>query len=310
MDANLLLTLSILAAAVRAGTCIVYAVIGEILMERSGILNLGLEGIMLSGALAGFTAAKMTGNPWNGVLAALCAGALMSLIHGVLCISLKAGQVVSGLALTIFAGGVCGVFGKKMVGQPGSPFHNWNIPVLSDIPWIGQVFFRHDILVYLSYLLIPLAWYFLFRTRAGLNLRSVGENPQAAESLGLSVNKIRYLYILVGGALAGLGGAHLSLAYNNQWIDNMTAGRGWIAIALVIFAGWNPLKAALVSYLFGGIDAVQFRIQASGTQIPAEILLMMPYIFTIIVLIIASGKGEKQSAPAALGIPFIPGERK
>jgi simple sugar transport system permease protein len=311
LNENLLLITAILAAAVRAGTCLVFAAIGEILMERSGIMNLGLEGIMLTGALAGFAAAKMTGNPWYGILAAIGAGALMSLIHGVLCISLKAQQVVSGLALTIFAGGICGVFGKGMVGQPGSPFPTWNIPGLSDVPFIGSIFFRHDVLVYLSFLLIPAAWFLLFRTKAGLNLRSTGENPQAAESLGINVEKIRYLYVLIGGALAGLGGAHLSLAYNNQWIDNMTAGRGWIAIALVIFAGWNPLRAALVSYLFGGIDAIQFRIQASGTNIPAEILLMMPYIFTIIVLIFASGSMRKKAgAPAALGIPYIKGERK
>jgi simple sugar transport system permease protein len=300
---------SLLAAAIRAGTSLLYATLGEIFMEKSGTLNLGLEGIMLSGALAGFAACNATGNPWLGLLAAMVAGAFFSLIHGFLTISLRAQQVVSGLALTIFAGGVCGVLGKSLVGKPGTGFDPFPLPLLGNIPFLGKVLFEQDVIVYLSYLLIPLCYVFLFKTRAGLSLRSVGENPQAAESMGINVCRVRYAYVLLGGALAGLGGAHLSLAYNHQWIDNMSAGRGWIAIALVIFSSWNPLGAALGAYLFGGIEALQFRIQAAGSDVPASLLLMLPYLFTIAVLLASSGEKKRSIAPGTLGQPYASGER-
>lgn len=269
----------------------------------------------MTGALSGFYVSTVTGNPWLGLGAALISGALLSLIHAVLCISLQANQVVSGLALTIFGTGLCGVLGKSMVGIPGIGFQKFDVPLLAKIPAIGDIFFRHDVIVYISYFLIPLCWVFLFKTKPGLNLRAAGENPHAAETMGLNVIKIRYLYVLVGGALAGLGGAHLSLAYNHQWIDNMSAGRGWIAIALVIFSQWNPWRAALGAYLFGAVDAIQFRIQASGAKLlgfalPASILLMMPYIFTILVLIIASLERKQTAAPEALGVPYVRGERQ
>jgi len=307
----MLIVVSVLAAAIRAGTALVYATLGEIIMERAGILNLGLEGIMLCGALAGFITSHHSGNPWLGLGAAMAAGALLALIHGILCISLRANQVVSGLALTIFGTGICGYFGKSMVGVPGTGFHTLKIPYLSSVPLLGEVLFCHDIMIYLSFLLIPALWFLLFRTRPGLDLRSVGENPSAAESLGLNVQLIRYGSVLLGGALAGMGGAYLSLAYNHQWIDDMTAGRGWIAVALVIFSAWNPARAALGAWLFGGVDAIQFRIQAAGSTIPASLLLMLPYLLTILVLLFASRERMKKhiGAPAALGIPYEPGER-
>jgi ABC-type uncharacterized transport system permease subunit len=302
----------ILAATVTAGTPILYATLGELITERSGVLNLGVEGMMLVGAASGFVATVQTGNHWLGFLVGLLAGGLMALIHAVLTVSLRANQVVSGLALTMFGTGLSGYIGKKMVGTPIKvPFESYNLGFLSHIPVIGHIFFQHDALVYLTFLLVPLIWYVLFRTASGLDLRSVGENPGAADAAGLNVTRIRYLAVVAGGVLAGAGGAYLSLAYAPSWIENMTAGRGWIAVALVIFALWSPYRAFLGAYLFGGIDALGFRLQAAGITVSPFFLKMLPYIFTILVLVIVTARSHRHQigAPAALGLPYEREER-
>ena len=303
----------ILAAAVRSGTPVLYATLGEILTERAGIMNLGLEGVMLVGAYAGFSVTKSTGNPWLGLLAAALAGALLVTVHAFACIHLGANQVVSGLALTLCGTGLSSLLGRASIGETIRGLGPLPLPGLSQIPFLGPVFFRHDPLVYVSYLLTAFLCWFLFSTRSGLNLRAVGENPRAADAMGLPVARIRYLYTLLGGALAGLGGAYLSVVYTQMWVEGMTAGRGWIALALVIFGIWHPLRAALGSYLFGGVEALQLRIQAAGSSVPAPLLLMLPYLLTILVLLFISlrkGQGILLGAPAALGVPYRREERE
>ncbi len=300
---------AVLAAAITAGTPILYASLGELITERAGILNLGVEGMMLVGAVTGFMVTVQTGNHWLGFCAGMFFGGLVALIHAILTVTLRANQVVSGLALTMFGTGFSGYLGQKMIGIPlESPFRAFNLLGLGKIPFIGTVFFQQDALVYLSYLLVPLCWYFLFRTNAGLNLRAVGEHPGAADAAGLNVALLRYLAVFVGGVLSGAGGAYLSLAYSPSWVQNMTAGRGWIAVALVIFAMWNPLKAIVGAYLFGGIEALGFRLQAVGITISPFFLKMLPYLFTIFVLVLVTS-GRNAGAPAALGLPYEREER-
>ncbi|MCD6290835.1 MAG: ABC transporter permease [Anaerolineae bacterium] len=312
---SLALLASILAVTIRAGTSLLYATIGEILTERSGILNLGLEGIMLMGAMSAFAAAYHSGSLWVGVMTAMAVGGALALIHAFLSITLRADQVVSGLSLTIFGAGLSSFLGqrlgpdsKPLVGLIGPQFERLPLPGLSGIPFLGESFFRQDLLVYLMYLLVPLVWYFLYRTRPGLHLRAVGENPRTADAMGINVLGARYLYTVLGGMLVGLGGAHLSLAYTPGWTDNLTGGRGWIAIALVIFAMWDPLRAVVGAVLFGGINAVQFRMQAAGTTIPAAFLNMLPYVFTVVVLVVITwweAFRKRVGAPAALGVPYM-----
>lgn len=308
----MLLITSVLAAAIGAGAAILFACLGEILCERAGILNLGVEGMMLMGALGGFAVTYWTASPWLGALAAIVMGGLLSLIHALLTITLNANQVVSGLALTLFGSGLSSFLGQKLVGLPApASFGRVAIPGLSAIPVLGPVLFQQNMLTYLSFLLVPLLWYWIYRTRPGLYLRAVGENPATVDAMGLSVVGLRYLYVVLGGMLAGLGGAVISLATNPGWTDNMTAGRGWIAIALVIFATWNPWRAALGAYLFGGVEALQFRLQGAGTNISPFFLNMLPYIFTILVLVLATRETVRRrvGAPAALGLPYYREER-
>jgi simple sugar transport system permease protein len=296
----------ILAAAVRAGTPILLAALGELLAERAGILNLGVEGMMLVGALIGFIVSQESGNPAAGLLAAGLAGLGLSAVHAGLTISLRANQVVSGLALTIFGVGLSGVLGRPFIGAPAPGFSPIPLPGLSGIPWLGTVFFSHDLLVYLGYVLAPVVWIFLHRTRWGLWVRATGEHPESAEAMGVNVAAVRYGCVLAGGVAAGLGGAYLSLAYTQMWVDQMTAGRGWVALAMVIFGTWNPLRTALGAYLFGGVQATQLRLQAVGIAVPTYLLLMAPYAFTILALILASrARTGRFSAPAALGAPYI-----
>lgn len=299
--------IAVLATAVTAGTPIFYAALGELFCERSGILNLGVEGIMLVGAVSGFMVGLATGNHWLGLGAAMVAGGLMGLIHAFLCIHLRANQVVSGLALTIFGTGLSGFLGKDLVGIPlPSAFRPIDIPVLSDLPVLGPILFQHDILVLFSYLLAPLCWFLVFRTRAGLNLRAVGDNPAAADSLGVNVYRIRYISVIMGGVLAGIGGAYISMAYVPTWMENMVAGRGWIAVALVIFATWNPINALWGSYLFGGIDALGYRLQAAGVNISPYFLKSLPYLFTVLVLILVTQRNmvNRIGGPKALSVPY------
>lgn len=311
---------SILWVTIRAGTSLLYATLGEILTERSGILNLGVEGIMIVGAVSGFAAAYHTGQVWVGVGAAMVAGAALALIHAFLSITLRAEQVVSGLALTIFGTGLAnylgqrlGPGGKPLVGMIGPRFTQVPIEGLSGIPVLGASAFNQDVMTYISYLLVPLIWLFLHRTRPGLHLKAVGENPRTADAMGVSVSGTRYFYTALGGMLIALGGAHLSLAYTPGWTEGLTAGRGWIAVALVIFATWDPARAVIGAILFGGINAVQFRMQAAGTTIPAGFLNMMPYIFTIVVLVLITwweGFRKRVGAPASLGLPYAREERR
>lgn len=297
----------ILATAVTAGTPILYAALGELLAERSGVINLGVEGMMLIGAVCGFIAALTFKNPWAGVLAAMLAGGMVAAIHAFLTVTMRSDQVVSGLALTIFGTGLSGFLGKSYVGTPlPASFTPKPMGGLGDIPVLGPIFFHQDPLVYITYILVPALWILIYKTRPGLHLRAVGENPWAADSLGVSVNLSRYMYVIAGGMLAGLGGAYLSLAYAPSWLENMTAGRGWIAVALVIFAIWNPARALVGAYIFGGIDALGFRLQVLGLMVPTFFLKMLPYIFTVLVLIIVIGRsrGTGPGSPKALGVPF------
>ncbi len=299
-------TAAVFAAAIRAGTPVLFATLGEIFAERAGILNLGVEGMMLVGALAGFVTTVRTGDPWLGALAAAAASGSLSLIHAVLSITLRANQVASGLALTIFGTGLSASLGRTFVGIPAPVFQTTPLPVLRHIPVLGPILFQQDPLVYLSYVIVPAAWYVLYRTRWGLNIRAVGESPEAADAMGVDVARVRYACVVIGGILAGLGGAFLSTAYTGMWIENMTAGRGWIAVALVIFETWDPLRAVVGAYLFGGVNALQLHLQAAGTRLPVYLLLMAPYIFTIIVLVFATQETARKrlGAPAALSIPY------
>ncbi len=311
---------SILWVTIRAGTSLLYATIGEILTERAGILNLGVEGIMIVGAVTGFAAAFHTKQVWVGVGVAMLAGAVMASIHAFLSVSLRAEQVVSGLALTIFGTGLANYLGQRLgpngaplVGMVGPKFTPVSLPGLADIPILGKSVFNQDVLTYATYLLVPLLWYFVNRTRPGLHLRAVGENPQTADAMGVHVAGIRYFYTIVGGMLIALGGAHLSLAYTPGWTEGLTAGRGWIAVALVIFATWDPVRAVVGAILFGGINAVQFRMQAAGTTIPAAFLNMLPYAFTIVVLVLITwweGIRKRVGAPGALGLPYAREEKR
>ena len=298
----------LLAAAVQSGTPILYATLGEIFTERSGILNLGVEGIMIIGALTGFLVAKITGNPYLAFIAAGFAGTCSASIHGLVCLVFQGNQVVSGLALTILGVGLANYLGTSYVGVSTPGFQPLPIPLLSQIPVLGQIFFSQDLLVYFTYIIPFLMWLFLYNTRYGLSLRAAGEYPAAATAAGLNVVGYRWLGVLGGGFFMGLGGAYLSLAYTHLWTNNLTAGRGWIAVALVIFAFWRPTRAVFGAYLFGGIMALQLRLQASGTQIPSSLLLMLPYALTVAVLVLASWRRGKTDEPGALGTNIVPAE--
>ena len=303
---------SVLAAAIASGAAILYAALGEVFAERSGVLNLGVEGMMLVGALSGFAVCSWTESAELGALGALVFGSLMAWIHALLTVTLRANQVVSGLALTLFGQGVTAYLGSTLVGEPAPDrFSRLAIPLLSDIPRLGTILFRQDALVYLAYVVVPVAWWFIFRTRPGLDLRAVGESPATADAMGLNVGRIRYTYVMIGGALAGLGGAVISLATNPGWSENVTAGRGWIAVALVIFGTWNPARVALGALLFGAVEAGQFRLQGVNVPISSFFLTMLPYLFTILVLIVATQRTRRMriGQPAALGQAYIREER-
>jgi len=311
--------ISILIITIRAGASLLYATLGEIFTERAGILNLGVEGIMIMGAATSFSAAYYADNAWLGLLTAIIIGSLLGLIHAFLTVTLRTDQVVSGLAMTIFGTGLASFMGQRlgpgrstMVGLQSPGFERFPIPFLHQIPILGPSFFNQDVLIYFLYILVPLLWFFLYKTRQGLKLRAVGENPRASDSMGINVTTARYLYTIFGAILISIAGTHLSLGYLHGWAENITGGRGWIAIALVIFATWDPVRAVLGALLFGGINAIQFRMQAAGTTIPASFLNMMPYIFTILVLVIITwweAFRKRIGAPAALGLPYVREEK-
>ena len=306
------LALTIFVAGVAAGTTLLLAAVGEIISERAGVLNLGVEGMMLVGAVTAFLVSNELDDVWIGAAAGILAGAALGLLHSVMVVTFASNQVVTGLALVIFASGLSGYLGQPVVGvAPKETFERIAIPVLSEIPVVGRILFDQNALVYASFVLIGLTWWFLFRTRPGLQLRSVGEAPETADAVGISVSATRYAAVIVGGGFAGLAGAYLSLAQAPSWTPNMTAGRGWIAIALVIFATWSPVRAALGAYLFGCVEALAFRLQAVGIEIPSFFVNMMPYLFTIVVLVIISREtiGRRLAAPGALGNAYVREER-
>ena len=291
-----------------AATPLLIAALGELVVERSGVLNLGVEGMMVMGAVSGFAVALTTGSPWLGVMAAIVVGALFSLLFGFLTLTLVTNQVATGLALTLLGIGLSGMIGESFVGQPGVKLGAIYIPGLTDIPLVGRLFFGQDPIFYLSILLtFGVAW-FLFRTRAGLTLRSVGDNHTSAHALGINVIGIRYLAVMFGGACAGLAGGFLSLVYTPQWIENMSAGRGWIALALVVFASWRPLRVLAGAYLFGAVSIGQLHAQALGIGIPSQLLSSLPYLATIVVLVLISRNRRLTliNTPASLGRPFVP----
>jgi len=315
----------VLQAGVATGTILLFATLGEIFAERSGVMNLGVEGMMLLGAMSAFSVATRTGNPWLGLLVAMLAAGLISQIHAFISITLQADQVVSGLSLGFLATGLSLVLGEGL-SKAGTItlIPSFTVPVLSQIPILGPIFFTNQkLLVYVGYVIVPLAWYYINHTRPGLHLRSVGEYPAAADSLGVNVFALRYLYVFVGGVFAGLAGATISLAIAPGWFSELTtAGQGWIAIGLVIFAQWDPLRAAFGSYAFGALRRLVLDIQAPMTLFGLSnpfyynpywgfFLEMLPYAFTIIVLVIGSREAIRRrlGAPTALGIPYIRGER-
>jgi simple sugar transport system permease protein len=314
----------ILAAGVASGTVLLFAAIGEILAERSGVLNLGVEGMMLMGAVAGFSMAAASGNPWLGLIMAMLAGGALSLIHAVVAIHLRADQVISGLALTFLGTGLARVLGDGLSGEVVTTLPRITVPLLGDVPFLGPVLFRdQSVLTYAGLLLVPLVWYWIDRTRPGLHLRAVGERPAAADAQGVSVAGVRYAYVFVGGLLAGLAGATITLAISPGWFGDQTVGgRGWIAVGLVIFAQWSPFRAVIGAYLFGAIFRFIIDIQGVPTILgfanPFQagrsatfFLEMLPYLFVILVVVIGSREALRRrvGAPAALGIPYVRGER-
>jgi general nucleoside transport system permease protein len=292
-----------LTGAIRSGTSVLYAALGETVTERSGVINLGTEGCMIMGACFGFKVAADTGNIGLAIIAAALSGGLLSMIHGYLVINRGANQLASGLALGFFGLGLTALIGRPYVSQNIDGLNPVPIPLLADIPFFGPILFQHDLLTYASYFLGPLIWLFLYRTRWGLSLRAVGESADVAFSTGRNPKAIQYGAVFFGGMMSSLGGAQLSLALTQTWVEGMTAGYGFIAAALVIFASWNPLKAMLGAFIFGGAVALQFQLQSIGVQIPPYFLLMLPYLLTLGIMLIW-GQKNKYAAPAGLAAVF------
>lgn len=314
----------ILHAGLATGTILLFAAIGEVFAERAGVLNLGVEGMMLIGAMAGFKTAVVTGNPWLGLLVAMIAAGVLSLAHGLVTIHFQADQVVSGLSLTFLGTGIALVLGEGLTGQNPILIPDASIPLLSAIPFIGPVFFAdHSVLVYVGYLFTPLCWWYIHKTRPGMHLRAVGEKPAAADTMGINVYRVRYFYTFIGGMLAGLAGATISLSVSPGWYSaQTTSGQGWIAVGLVIFAQWDPVRAAVGGYLFGAIRRGILDLQGPATLFgftnPLFVnsnlgffLQMVPFILTILALVWGSRAATKKrlGAPAALGVPYVRGER-
>lgn len=303
---NLEFVIALLAATVHSGTPLLFATLGEMLTEKGGILNLGVEGMLSVAALGAFLTAYVTGSPWLALLAGGICGMAMGSLHGLVCITFLGNQVVSGLALTITGLGLTSYLGTPYIGKAAPGFGTLPIPLLADIPVLGPIFFSHNILVYLSFFAPVAVWFLLRRTRFGMAVRAAGEMPAAAFSAGLDPLRLRWQALLLGGFLIGLGGAYLSLAYTHLWSNGLSGGRGWIAVALVIFAFWRPGRAVLGAYFFGGVMAFQLRLQAVGTHLPSSLLLMLPYVLTITALAISSARGADTDAPAALGVNIEP----
>ncbi|MFV0313834.1 MAG: ABC transporter permease [Anaerotignum sp.] len=304
-----------LSAAIIAGTPLLFTTLGEIFSEKAGHLNLGVEGIMYIGAIIGFIVGLQTHNPILAMLGAVFAGAMASLLYAFLTVSLRVNQTVCGLTLTIFGEGFASFLGQGVMGSivPAdikSFFVARPIPILSSIPYIGEILFNQDVFVYFGYITIIASTYYLYHTKKGLNLRAVGESAAAADASGINVSLYKYAHILLGGALCGLGGAYMSLVTVPVWQEHIIAGRGWIAVALVIFASWNPIKAMLGAFLFGGLSILGFRLQSMGINISQYLIDMLPYAATIIIVIISTRKNKKEDMPPAdLGNPYFREER-
>lgn len=300
MDLSSINPVLLLASLMVASTPIMLAAIGELVVERAGVLNLGVEGMMITGAACGMIFASQTGSPWLGFVGAAVGGMILSFLFAILTQYLLSNQVATGLALTLFGLGLSALLGQGYADARAPSFPKLDIPLLSDIPVLGPILFQHDGMVYIGLLLVAGVWAFLKYSRAGLVLKAVGENHEAAHALGYNVIRIRIMAILFGGACAGLGGAYISLVRVPQWTEGMTAGSGWIALAIVVFAGWKPVRLLLGAYLFGGVTVLQLNMQAAGLAIPVEYLSMSPYIATILVLVVlAAGR-----APGSLGKTF------
>lgn len=291
-----------------AATPLLLAATGELVVERSGVLNLGVEGMMIVGAITAFAVAQGSGNAYLGALAGTVGGAAFSLLFAFLALTLAANQVASGLALTILGLGLSGLAGEAFTGMPGVRLAPISIPFLSDLPVVGRLVFGQDAIFYASLVLVGAVSWFLFRSRAGLTLRSVGDNPASAHALGIDVTRVRTLAIVFGGGCAGLAGAQISLVYVPQWIEGMTAGRGWIALALVVFASWRPVRVLAGAYLFGAVSIGQFHAQAFGLALPSQLLSALPYLVTIVVLVLIARNRRLTmlNTPSSLGRPFVP----
>ncbi len=299
----------LLAATLNAGTVLAIASLGLLVNEKVGIVNLGAEGMMLCAAIAGFATVVSTGNDWLGFAAGMGAGALLAAIFGVLVIWLNTNQYATGLALTLFGTGFSAFVGTTFVQAKIPERSSFAVPYLSDIPWFGPALFRHHPLVYLTMVLALALIWFMYRTRSGLVMRSVGESPESAHALGYPVRRIRLLAVVAGGALCGLAGAYLSVIYTPLWVEGMVAGKGWIALALTTFATWRPARVLLGAYLFGGVTMLQFHLQGMSVDVPAQFLSMLPYVATIVVLALISRNPQwiRINMPASLGKPFYPG---
>lgn len=296
-----------LSTGVVLGTPLAFAATGELIAERAGVINLGVEGMMLVGAVVGFVAGVKTDSILLAFVAAGAAGGALALVHAAMVISLRVNQIVMGLTLTILGTGLSSYIGANYGNKPlGHDLGRLDIPLLSSIPWVGQIFFKHDVLVYIAGILVVVTAVLVTRSRKGLWLRAAGESPAAADAAGVPIFGVRYAAVCIGGVLAGIGGAYLSVVYTRSWSDQLTAGRGWIAIALVIFASWRPLLILPGALLFGFIDALNFQLQAKGVSLPSQYLAMMPYVFTLIVLTVVWTRQRTRNwgMPLALGIPY------
>ncbi|MDL2214427.1 ABC transporter permease [Clostridia bacterium OttesenSCG-928-O13] len=298
---------TLLASAISASAPIIFASVGETVSQRSGVMNLGLEGVMLVGAIVGYSTAVQTNSLPLAILHVVLAGALLGLLYAFLTVTLRTNQPVTGLAFVMLGTGLSGMMAKNVGSMGGfGAFAKMKIPVLGDIPLIGPMLFKQDMLVYILYILVPLATWYVYRTRGGLRLRALGENPGALDAMGLNVFALRYLYVMIGTIIVAIGGAYVTLAYTPSWAEKITAGKGWIASALVIFAGWNPTRAALGGILFGAIEVLALYIQSAGIPIPSDFLSMLPYFATVAVLILSTGNFRKKRAamPAAIGAAY------
>jgi simple sugar transport system permease protein len=306
MNDALPLWTAIAAGMIRSATPVLLATVGECITERAGVLNLGLEGVMLAGALSAVAVSYSTHNVALALTAAMLVGTICGLLHAFLCIRFQANQVASGIALTILLSGVTAFLGADFVGKPIQSISAFKIPWIGDIPVIGSILFNQDSLVYFCYLIVPVTYWLINHTRFGLSLRAAGEEPRAAAAAGINVRRVRYICTMLGASLAALGGAYLSLVYAQGWIENITAGRGWVAVGLVMFAAWNPWRALIGAYLFGLAISLQLRLQAAGCDVSPYLLGMLPYLLVILAMAISStiSRNKPQSTPTALGIPY------